>query len=133
VLGAAPGIQRKLAVPEGLTMRQTARIVEEAGFGTAESFLRAANDKALLEKYAVPADTAEGFLFPETYLFSRKPGNDAAYVVEAMLREFFRQIRIVWPVKPLEGQSLYQAVTLASIVEKETGFPRSGPGWPGCS
>ncbi|QLA17106.1 endolytic transglycosylase MltG [Desulfolutivibrio sulfoxidireducens] len=123
VLTTSAGIQRKLSVPEGLTMRQTARIVEEAGFGTAESFVRAARDKALLEKYAVPADTAEGFLFPETYLFSRKPGNDAAYVVEAMLREFFRQAQNVWPVKPLEGKSLYEAVTLASIVEKETGVP----------
>ncbi len=123
VLTTSPGIQRKLFVPEGLTMRQTAKIVEEAGFGTAESFLRAARDKALLEKYAIPADTAEGFLFPETYLFTRRPGNDAAYVVEAMLREFSRQIMNVWPVKPLEGKSLYEAVTLASIVEKETGVP----------
>lgn len=122
-LTTSGGIQRKLSVPEGLTMRQTAKVVEDAGFGTAESFLRAARDKELLDKYAIPADTAEGFLFPETYLFSRRQDTDAAYVVEAMLKEFNRQIGNVWPGKPLQGQDLFRAVILASIVEKETGAP----------
>jgi UPF0755 protein len=122
-LTTSAGIQRRLSVPEGLTMRQTARVVEEAGFGTAESFMRAARDKELLKKYDIPADTAEGFLFPETYLFTRRQGSDAAYVAEAMLKEFNRQICNVWPGKPLAGEDLYRAVTLASIVEKETGAP----------
>lgn len=126
-LTTSAGIQRRLAVAEGLTMHQVAKVVEDAGFGTAESFLRAAKDKELLQKYDIPANTAEGFLFPETYLFTRRPDTDAAYVVEAMLKEFRRQIQNVWPVKPLAGKDLYRAVTLASIVEKETGAPAERP------
>jgi len=120
-LTTAKGVQHKLAAPEGLTMRQIARLAEEAGLCTAEAFLKAARDPELLEKYHVPADTAEGFLFPNTYLFTRKRGDDGAYVVEAMLKEFWKQADAVWPTAKPTGRQLLSAVTLASIVEKETG------------
>lgn len=121
-LTTAKGIQHKLAVPEGLTMRQIAGLAAEAGLCSAPAFLRAASDPALLAKYNVPAASAEGFLFPNTYLFTRKRGDDGSYVVEAMLKEFWRQADAVWPgdTKP-KGKELLDVVTLASIVEKETG------------
>ncbi len=121
-LTTAKGIQHKLAAPEGLTMRQIARLAEEAGLCSAEAFLRAARDPELLKKYNIPAPSAEGFLFPNTYLFTRKRGDDGAYVVEAMLKEFWRQADAVWPTAKPAGKQLVQAVTLASIVEKETGI-----------
>ena len=114
-------------MPEGLTLRQIARLVEQAGLGTAESFDRAARDPELLARYAVPAQSAEGFLFPETYKFTRKPGNDARQVVEAMLRQFAKKAQEAWPKGPPQGRELFEAVTLASIVEKETGRPEERP------
>jgi len=126
-LTTAKGVQHKLAAPEGLTMRQIARLAEEAGLCTAEAFLKAARDPELLEKYHVPADTAEGFLFPNTYLFTRKRGDDGAYVVEAMLKEFWKQADAVWPTAKPTGRQLLSAVTLASIVEKETGVDAERP------
>lgn len=121
LLVSGQAILYKVSVPEGLTMRQIARLVEQAGLGSQESFERAARDKELLAKFGVPSDNAEGFLFPETYLFTRKPGNDARQVVEAMLAQFAKRAAKVWPQGVPQGKELFDAVTLASIVEKETG------------
>ena len=120
-------IQHKLAAPEGLTMRQIARAAEEAGLCSAPAFLRAASDPVLLKKYNIPAATAEGFLFPNTYLLTRKRGDDGAYVVEAMLKEFWRQAENVWPGAKPAGKELLGVVTMASIVEKETGVDAERP------
>lgn len=127
LLVSGQAILYKVSVPEGLTMRQIAKLVEAAGLGSPESFERAASDQELLAKYHIPAQEAEGFLFPETYKFTRKPGNDARQVVEAMLRQFNRKIREAWNQDPPQGQELYQAVILASIVEKETAKPEERP------
>ncbi|MFZ5425888.1 MAG: endolytic transglycosylase MltG [Thermodesulfobacteriota bacterium] len=121
MLVSGQAILYKVAVPEGLTLKQIARLTEQAGMGSAESFERAARDKELLAKYGVPSDSAEGFLFPETYHFTKKPGNDARQVTEAMLAQFRKAAAKAWPKAVPEGRELYEAVILASIVEKETG------------
>lgn len=126
-LTTAKGVQHRLAAPEGLTMRQVARLAEEAGLCSAAAFLRAARDPELLKKYDIPADSAEGFLFPNTYMFTRKRGDDGTYVVEAMLKEFWKQADMVWPTSKPGGKELLAAVTLASIVEKETGLDAERP------
>jgi UPF0755 protein len=126
-LTTAKGVQHRLAAPEGLTMRQIARLAEEAGLCSQAAFLKAARDPELLRKYNIPADSAEGFLFPNTYLFTRKRGDDGSYVVEAMLKEFWKQADFVWPTSKPAGKSLLDAVTLASIVEKETGLDAERP------
>jgi len=126
-LTTAKGVQHKLVAPEGLTMRQVARLAEEAGLCSAQAFLKAASDPELLKKYAIPAETAEGFLFPDTYLFTRKRADDGTYVVETMLREFWKRVEAVWPTAKPEGSQLLHLVTLASIVEKETGVDAERP------
>jgi UPF0755 protein len=127
ILANTPGILHRLSVPEGLTLRQTAKLVEEAGLGSAASFERAAADATLLAKYEIPAKTAEGFLFPQTYMLTRKPGGDLRYVVEAMLAEFRKQAKAVWPDGAPAGKALLETVTLASIVEKESALPAERP------
>uniref|UniRef100_I2Q4Y8 Endolytic murein transglycosylase n=1 Tax=Desulfovibrio sp. U5L TaxID=596152 RepID=I2Q4Y8_9BACT len=126
-LTTAKGVQHRLAAPEGLTMRQIARLAEEAGLCSQAAFLKAASDPELLKKYNIPASNAEGFLFPNTYLFTRKRGDDGAYVVEAMLKEFWKQADFVWPTAKPAGKDLLAVVTLASIVEKETGVDAERP------
>jgi len=121
MLVSGQAILYKVAVPEGLTLKQIARLTDQAGMGSVESFEKAARDKELLAKYGVPSDNAEGFLFPETYHFTKKPGNDARQVVEAMLGQFRKAVAKVWPSGAPAGKELFDAVILASIVEKETG------------
>lgn len=139
LLVSGQAILHKVVVPEGLTMRQIARLVDQAGLGDVQSFDRAARDKDLLARYAIPAESAEGFLFPDTYAFTRKPGNDARQVVEAMLKQFTRHVALAWPQGPTQGpaqspaqgppqgKALFEAVILASIVEKETGKAEERP------
>lgn len=121
LLVSGQAVLYRLSVPEGLTVHSIAKLVEQAGLGSAESFEKAARDKDLLEKYAITAASAEGFLFPETYLLTKKPGNDARYVAEAMLAQFRKNVAKVWPQGAPEGRELFDMVILASIVEKETG------------
>jgi len=121
LLASGQAILYKVSVPEGLTLRQIAKLVELAGMGSAESFAKLARDPEILAKYGVPAPSAEGFLFPETYRFTRKPGSDPRQVVEAMLAQFQKAATKVWPQGAPDGKALFDAVTLASIVEKETG------------
>ena len=127
LLVSGQAILFRLSVPEGLTMRQIARLAEQIGIGSAASFDKAARDPELLAKYNIPSDNAEGFLFPDTYLFTRKPGNDARQVVEAMLAQFVKHAAKAWPDGPPVGKALFDAVTMASLVEKETAQPGERP------
>lgn len=114
-------ILHRLQVREGLAWWEVGRLVEDAGLGSYASFERAVRDPALLARHSVPFTSAEGFLFPDTYLLPRNPENDARPVVEHMLKEFWKTAREVWPEGAPSGQELGRLVILASIVEKETG------------
>src|SRR5579871_7041165 len=61
-----------VVVPEGYTMFDIARAIEAAGLGPAEDFLKVArSDTALIADIAPGAHSLEGYLFPDTYEFSR--------------------------------------------------------------
>jgi UPF0755 protein len=59
----------RVTVPEGVTLTKMARILENAGIVTADDFLAAAHDPVFLAEYHIPADSAEGYLFPDTCFF----------------------------------------------------------------
>jgi UPF0755 protein len=61
-----------VVVPEGYTMFDIARAIEAAGLGPADDFLKVAqSDTALVADIAPGAHSLEGYLFPDTYQFSR--------------------------------------------------------------
>jgi UPF0755 protein len=109
-----------LVIPEGLTRWEVALEVERLGLASHEAFLRATENRELIRDLAPPARNLEGYLFPETYHFA-KPADP-----EAMVRTMVERFRRVWgelepvasPPRPLAPHEL---VTLASLVEKETG------------
>lgn len=115
-----------LTVPEGLSMKEIAGRVEAAGLGRAEAFLALCADPDLLRRMRSAHANLEGYLFPETYRFPR--GTTERQVVEAMLAEFERH----WSPSDEERARQIrltrdQVVTLASVVEKETGAPEERP------
>jgi UPF0755 protein len=121
-------VLHRLQVPEGLTWWETARIVERTGLGTFEGFRRAVHDTELLREFDIPADTAEGYLFPETYMLPRPKENGARTVVRIMLRQFREQTsRKLWPEGRPDPEAVHRLVTLASLVEKETGVAQERP------
>ena len=103
--------------PEGLTIREMGAIFEREGLGTQQEFLRAAGDRSLIADLDPSARSLEGFLFPSTYSLPRKAG--AAGFVRAMVKEFKKELG----AEPLPDgiASVRELVTLASVVEKETG------------
>jgi UPF0755 protein len=106
----------RVTVPEGVTLRKTAAILEDAGICDAPSFLEAARDPALLDVYRVPGRSMEGYLYPDTYLFeARYP---AELVVRKMADTFFERLDELGAGLPAP-EELYEKVTLASIIERE--------------
>lgn len=111
---------------EGLTIAEMAAIFEAQGFGTAASFQAAAANAALIQALDPDARDLEGYLFPETYAVSRRI--EAAQLVRAMVDRFTQVLTPdVRAAALARGLSVRQLVTLASIVEKETGAGAERP------
>lgn len=110
----------RLTVPEGLALQQIASLIADAGLGHAEKFLKLANDAAFAEKHGIPAAGLEGYLFPDTYFFPR--GVTTRKIITTMLDRFQNVFTPQWKLRAGKlGFSVHQTVTLASIIEKETG------------
>lgn len=109
----------RVTVPEGVTLKKAAELMEARGVVSGADFLAAATDAALVASYGIPALTMEGFLYPDTYYFPlRYP---AERVVRKMADTFFSKIAGIAP-KPLSGytaKELFEQVVIASIVERE--------------
>ena len=107
-----------LKVPEGFTAEQIGEELEKMKVGTAADFLKAAHDPVLLKNLGIPGPSAEGFLFPETYRVPLGAGDQA--LVELMTHEFFQMVGADFEALCAKQRlTPYQAVKLASIVEKE--------------
>ncbi len=117
----------KLAIREGLTWWETAEIVAKAGYADYNDFAATIKDPELLKKYNIPFDSAEGFLFPETYMLQRAKKKDARPIVEMLLKTFWDNADKVWPNGRPSPEELKRAVILASLVEKETGTAEERP------
>jgi len=113
-------VYHDLVLPEGLTVQQIKELMVKTTVVTANDAERALNDKALLSKLKIPSTTLEGYLYPNTYRFSRP--DTAEMMVMAMYREGEkkRSKEAEDQAKAL-GMTWHQILTLASIVEKESG------------
>ena len=104
-----------VTISPGLTLAQSLGLISEAT-GIPEIVLDSlSTDSVFLASNSVPV--LEGYLFPETYKFS--PGSSPKDIIKIMVAEFFKKIKNINFSK--SNFSLHQTLTLASIVEKETG------------
>jgi len=111
---------------EGLTIREMAEAFEATGLGTAEAFLTAARRPGLIRHLDARAEDLEGYLFPSTYTLARRTSADV--LVDAMVAEFERAFDADLRVEAdRRGMSVRDVVTLASIVERETGVAEERP------
>ena len=106
-----------VVIPEGFNMFEIAKAIEDSGLGKAEDFLKVAtSDTALISDIAPQATSLEGYLFPNTYNFTRTQSmHDMAAAMVKEFRQVATQIGLAGNVQ--------QTVTLASIIEKETAVP----------
>lgn len=123
----------KVTIPEGLHMLEIFAVIEKArhpehpelSIAKASELEALGRNRQFLEKLGIDGDTADGYLFPETYRFrpNTKP--------EKVIRTLVRQFRIVWEqvrrknavamatVKKTMKWTDHELLTMASIVEKE--------------
>jgi UPF0755 protein len=140
-----------VVVPEGFTMFDIAHAVEAAGLGPADDFLKVAqSDTALIADLAPNAPSLEGYLFPDTYEFSRM--QTMQEMAAAMVRQFRQVARQVGLIDAPEGiapslnspdieiqagtgsrdpnaapTEIERIVIMASIIEKETAVAEERP------
>lgn len=110
----------ELRIPEGYNLYDVSAAIEQAGLVKSADFLAEARRPVLIRDLAPQAPSLEGFLFPSTYHVPRK------ITAEALCRLFTDQFRKEW--KAAGGASnVLATVTLASLVEKETGAGEERP------
>jgi len=115
-------VLHEVTLPEGLNLVEVARRFEEAGFGTFEEFQVAFNDPVPVADLDEEASDLEGYLYPETYRFPR--GESAPRIAEVMVRQFRDAVGEGFAERASElGLTVREAVTLASMIEKETSVP----------
>ncbi|MFN8370053.1 MAG: endolytic transglycosylase MltG [Bacteriovoracaceae bacterium] len=112
----------EVTIPEGKNIFEIAKILEAARIVKAEAFLSKARDKNFLKKIGIASkfnvSSAEGFLFPETYRFNI---NSSPEVVIANLYNVFKNKTRDLDFRNELGLNFLEVITLASMVEKETG------------
>jgi len=118
-------ITHGVTIPEGYTFEQIAATLEREGLAKREAFLALFRDRAFLEVHDVPGPTLEGYLYPDTYQFAR--GVSSRRIAEAMLHRFRTVIEPLRPRAADRDMGVREWVTLASIVEKETGKAEERP------
>lgn len=108
----------EVPVPEGYNIFDIAGAVDALGIITRSQFLAAARDPSTIRDLAPSAPSLEGYLFPSTYRITRQTsGAD-------FCRQMTEQFRRVWKeMGAPAGADVHHAVTLASLVEKETAVP----------
>jgi UPF0755 protein len=117
---------RRVTFPEGLTIAEMSKIYEMRGLGLAANFVEAARDVSLVRELDPMASDLEGYLFPETYSLPR--GTPAARLLAMMVDRFKATYTEELRARAeAAGMTTRQVVSLASLVEKETGRAEERP------
>ena len=119
----------QFTIPEGFGVRDIAKRLEETGLADREEFLKKAEKFVpydYVEKRSNVFYYCEGFLFPDTY----EVDNDVEVddILKLMAENFdYRLNKKMRERAKEEGLSIYDLITLASIVEKEVRYPEDRP------
>ncbi len=115
-----------VTIPEGYTIRQIAPVLSAAGLGDSDEFIRLTNDARFVESVGLNQPSLEGYLFPDTYAFPRRVSTED--IIRQMVARFQEVYSPRWDGQAASlGLTRHQIVTLASIIEKETGDEAERP------
>jgi len=110
-------------IPEGKNMYEIAQMIESAGLGSKEDFLALCRDRGFINSLGFSdEDSLEGYLFPDTYNFPK--GTALKTIIKTMTDRFWKVWNKYEKVATEKKRARHQVITLASIVEKETGAPQ---------
>ena len=126
VLTRGKAVTYQVTIPEGYNMYQVASILAAKGLVKEERFLALSRDPEFCRSLEVPGDTLEGFLFPDTYSWPK--GLSEEEVLSQMVARYKKVFTEDMRRRAREmGMTELEVVTLASIIEKETGLPEERP------
>jgi UPF0755 protein len=115
-----------VTIPEGLTLLETAELLGAKDLAEAGEIRSVFEDGALVAQLDPDAESLEGYLYPTTYRFPRKvPPAEIARTLVSQFERVFDEPRRERAAKL--GLEARQLVTLASVIEKETGLPEERP------
>ncbi|MBY0314118.1 MAG: endolytic transglycosylase MltG [Bdellovibrionales bacterium] len=119
ILRSGKSIGYRVTIPEGTNLFEVAKFLEEQNLCSAVDFIQlVSNKKFVKSQIGIEASSLEGYLFPDTYFFTKADG--VKLIVQQMVQRFkdkFKNLGLPLP----KGWTLQEVVTLASIIEKETG------------
>ena len=126
ILVSGQEVLHKVTIPEGVTLKKMARIIDESGVCSAREFLAAANDPQIISHYNIPNQSMEGYLFPDTYYF---PGEyPAEKIIKTMADNLFTNLKSINPaILSMTPKELNEKIIIASIVEREYRVEKEAP------
>jgi len=114
--------QHAVLHPEGATISELARVLEQQRLGRAEDIMRAASDEALRRKLDISGPSLEGYLFPDTYQLVR--GLSPEEILGRMVQRLRSRLTPDLMARARERDlDVHQLLTLASIIEREAVDP----------
>ncbi len=116
----------QVTIPDGSTLYDIARTLGSLELVDPEDFVAAATSPDVAGRMRTPGPTLEGYLFPDTYIFVKEmsPEEIIAIMVRRFRRKFTPEME---KMAEKDGFTPYQIVTIASIIEKETGMEMEKP------
>ncbi|MDH4237146.1 MAG: endolytic transglycosylase MltG [Nitrospira sp.] len=119
-------VLHSVTIPEGYTISQIADVFAAQGITDRTEFVRLAHDQSFVKTLGISADSVEGYLYPDTYRFPRPTaGKD---IVKAMVDQLRYVLTTEWQARAKEMRmTTHQVLTLASVIEKETGAGEERP------
>ncbi|WP_319417475.1 endolytic transglycosylase MltG [Marispirochaeta aestuarii] len=116
----------QVTIPEGLTLRRIAQILEEKGIVKADDFIAAAQSRSLLDELGIPGNSLQGYLYPDTYRLPLDAAPES--VLRHMAGTFFGKLEESGIRREdYAPEELHETVILASIVEREYRLPEEAP------
>lgn len=113
---------KTVVIPEGFNIFDIAQAVASAGLGSSAEFLAAERQHTeLIARWSPGATSLEGYLFPDTYKFSRHA--TPVQMLSAMVKRFGQEAALLG----LQGGDVARTVTMASLIEKEVAIDAERP------
>ncbi len=115
--------EHSVTIPEGYTVAQIADVLDQKGLADKQEILRLNRDVDFLASLKINASTLEGYMFPDTYRFARDMPPE--FLVRTFVHRFHEMVTPELKAQAkIMGMTLQEVVTLASVIEKETGLAK---------
>lgn len=127
LVASGRSLQKTLTIVEGMNLYEIAGVIEKSGLASVREFLKISQDKGFLrDELRLPTDSLEGYLFPETYAFTKFTGLKS--LIGVMVKKTLTELQSARRMESAYSRwTDHQVLTLASIVEKETGAAEERP------